>query len=96
MFFNKLSEVSASINCKSVERITRYSASEAEPRAMFKKWENSLSELLPHPSLIFVGIEVTALRNWDVILNSSVTWKPGLTKWQLYAERVVRSYGPHR
>ncbi len=56
-------KVLSSIYLKSFERINRYSVSKAEPNAMFRKWLNSASLFLPHPSDIFVGIEDDALRS---------------------------------
>ena len=37
------------------------SSSESDPSDMFKKYRNSLSELLPAPSLILLGIEIADL-----------------------------------
>lgn len=70
-FSKRFEAIELSIKSKSFERIIKYSVSEVEPKAMFRKWLNSLSEFRPQPSLIFVGIEALALRNWDVRLYNS-------------------------
>ena len=63
---SKLLKTSSEIYFKSLVRISRYSVSFAEPKAMLRNWLNSLSLFLPQPSLMFVGTEDEALRIWLV------------------------------
>ena len=49
---------------KSVDKITWYSSSEAEPRAIFKKYPNCESLPLPQPSAMLVGTDDAERRIW--------------------------------
>lgn len=50
-------QFSSFINLKSLDRIIWYSSSDAEPRAIFKKYANWESLPLPHPSAMLVGMD---------------------------------------
>lgn len=61
---NNLLELSFDKYSKSADKIIWYSSSEAEPRAIFKKYPNCGSLPLPQPSAILVGTDEAERRIW--------------------------------
>ena len=56
---------------KSLDSISWYSSSDADPKAIFKNLPNCGSEFLPHPSAMFVGIEEADRRICEIKPYSS-------------------------
>ena len=56
---------------RSVDKRRRYSTSEADPAAIDRNRARSLSPERPHPSAMFVGIDVADLRSCVVTPKSS-------------------------